>query len=103
MSPDWQGGFYLLVLEADNSQIACVNELRSLYRPRAHTEKDGSNFQIFVNADKFSVKKTKTKKQQQHRYLEIEFKQLELENVGGEKGAAAALHLGLQRFLKTCE
>lgn len=101
MSPDWQGGFYLLVLEADNSQIACVNELRSLYRPRAHTEKDGSNFQIFVNADKFSVKKKK--KQQQHRYLEIEFKQLELENVGGEKGAAAALHLGLQRFLKTCE
>lgn len=55
MSPDWQGGFYLLVLEADNSQIACVNELRSLYRPRAHTEKDGSNFQIFVNADKLSV------------------------------------------------
>lgn len=64
MSPDWQGGFYLLVLEADNSQIACVNELRSLHRPRAHTEKDGSNFRLFVNAaalhcNAFSVKKKK--------------------------------------------
>lgn len=31
MSPDWQGGFYLLVLGADNSWAACVNELRSLH------------------------------------------------------------------------
>lgn len=34
MSPERPGGFYLLVLGADNSQIACVNELRSLH----HTE-----------------------------------------------------------------